>query len=99
MVHKKFREELLSLISDFRASSNKLGRVSTSDKEQRLDKNGHFLYPNPKRKRKNCLVCSNRQIIGGRKETRYICVTCDRKLGLYIGECFHCYHSLDLYKQ
>lgn len=68
MSHVKFRESLLmNLIGDFRAPKEKPGRLSTDDTVQRLDGRSHFIYTG--RKHKDCTVCSNRKIPGGRKET------------------------------
>lgn len=96
--HKQFREELLlGLVGDLRVTT-KTGRPSSSDKEQRLDGTLHIITLHPQRKHKDCTVCSNRNIPGGRRETTYICETCDRKPGLHVGECFKRYHTMVNYK-
>lgn len=97
MSHTKFRENLLmSLIKDFRAPTQKPGRLSTDDTIQRLDGKTHFIFSHTKHK--DCMVCSNRTIKGGRKETTFYCDTCDRKPGLHPGECFKNYHTMKNYK-
>jgi len=96
--HKKFRQKLLmQLIGNFRVPKSKSGRPSTGDTEQRLDGTGHFIYNNPN-KHKDCTVCSNRKIPGGRHETTYFCDTCERKPGLHPGDCFKKYHTLLKFK-
>lgn len=81
ITHKQFREKLLlDLVGDFRITA-KRGLPSFSDKEQRLDGKLHIITLHPQHKHKDCAVCSNRKVPGGRKETSYICETCDRKPG------------------
>ena len=93
--HKQFREKLLlDLVGDFRIRANR-GRPSSNDKEQRLDGKLHIITLH---KHTDCAVCSNRKVPGGRKETSYICETCDRKPGLHVGECFKRYHTIVNYK-
>lgn len=97
ITHKKFREELLmALIGEFRVPLQRPGRPSSSDTIQRLDGKSHFIFSH--KKHKDCIVCSNRKIRGGRKETTFYCETCDRKPGLHPGECFKKYHTLKKFK-
>lgn len=96
--HKQFREKLvLDLVENIRVTV-KRGEPSSSDKEQRLDGKLHIITLNPQKKHKDCAVCSNRKVPGGRKETSYICETCDRKPGLHVGQCFKRYHTMVNYR-
>jgi hypothetical protein len=73
------------------------GRVA-SDEDERLNRKPHLIYSNEKSNSKDCAVCRNRRIKGGRRETVSYCNTCTRKPGLHPGECFEKYHSLKKYK-
>ncbi|CAD1480922.1 unnamed protein product, partial [Heterotrigona itama] len=84
---------LLDLVGDF-CTTAKRGRQSSSDKEQRLDGTLHIITLHLQHKHKDCAVCTKRKVPGGRKETSYICETCDRKPGLHVGECFKRYHTI-----
>ncbi|KAL2735720.1 piggyBac transposable element-derived protein 4-like [Vespula squamosa] len=87
------------LISDFRdGTESKPGKPSTSDKEERLNGKLHILRHCENVKCKDCYVCSNRKIKGGRHQTNYFCDTCTRKPGLHVGECFEKYHTMENYK-
>lgn len=98
MTHLKFVRELVDgLTANYRQRSKIPGRPSMSDKEERLNGKLHILRQN-EGKKKDCLVCSNRKVKGGRHETRYICNTCTLKPGLHIGECFERYHTMQNYK-
>jgi hypothetical protein len=57
-----------------------------------------FLVSSNYEPEKDCTVCSNRKIKGGRRETVFYCNTCTRKPGLHSGECFEKYHSHKKYK-
>jgi hypothetical protein len=94
--HKTYRQLLVkSLVGDVcNREGKKRGRQSTSDEEERLNRKPHFIYSNEKSNSKDCAVCSNRKMKGGRRETVFYCNTCTRKPGLHPGECFEKYHSL-----
>jgi hypothetical protein len=98
--HKKYRQLLVkSLVGDVRnRKGRKRGRPSTSDEEERLNRKPHFIYSNEKSNSKDCAVCNNRKIKGGRRETVFYCNTCTRKPRLHPSECFEKYHSLKKYK-
>jgi hypothetical protein len=91
MSHIKLRRELvMALVGDFRqgGGSSTRGRTSTSDNQQGLNGMLHVIIPHPEKKHKDFIVCSKQSVPGGRKETTYICETCDRISGLHIGTCF-----------
>lgn len=100
MSHFMFVRKLVEqLVGDFRdGASSKPGRPSTSDKEERLNGKLHILRHCEDVKSKDCIVCSNRRIRGGRHQTNYFCDTCSRKPGLHIGDCFERYHTMEKYK-
>nr|XP_054750234.1 piggyBac transposable element-derived protein 4-like [Lytechinus pictus] len=60
----------------------------------RLTPGAHFL----KRveSRPDCVVCSNRYIRGGRKQTQFVCKSCDK--AMCPTECFERFHTLVDYK-
>jgi hypothetical protein len=97
---KAFRKSLITeLVGDVRnAQGRKRGRPSSTDKEERLNGKPHFIYSNQKSNSKDCAVCSDRKVKGGRRETVFYCNTCARKPGLHPGECFEKYHSLQVYR-
>lgn len=98
---KKYRKNLIhQLVGATRNAdrNKKPGRPSTSDSEERLNKLPHFIYLQEKNTSKDCAVCSNRKVPGGRKETKFYCKTCTRKPGLHPGNCFERYHTLRDYK-
>ena len=86
----------MALVGDFRqgGGASTRGRTSTSDDEQRMNGMLHVIIPHPEKKHKDCIVCSKRNVAGGRKETTYIFETCDHKPGLHVGTCFKRYHTL-----
>jgi hypothetical protein len=97
MSHIKFRRELvMALVGDFRqgGGASTRGRTSTYNNEQRLNGMLHVIIPHPEKKHKDCIVCSKRNVPGGRNETTNICETCDRKPGLHMGKCIKRYHTL-----
>uniref|UniRef100_A0A0N5C179 DDE_Tnp_1_7 domain-containing protein n=1 Tax=Strongyloides papillosus TaxID=174720 RepID=A0A0N5C179_STREA len=100
MSHFMFVRKLVEqLVGDFRdGASSKPGRPSTSDKEERLNGKLHILRHCEDVKSKDCIVCSNRKIRGGRRQTNYFCDTCNRKPGLHIGDYFERYHTMEKYK-
>jgi len=98
MSHIKFRRELvMALVGDFceGCGASTRGRTSTSDNQQRLNGMLHMIIPHPEKKHKDCIVCSKRNVPRGRRETTYICETCDRKPGRHVGTCFKRYHTIE----
>lgn len=100
MPHFMFVRKLVAqLVGNFRGGADsKPGRPSTSDKDERLNGKLHILRHCENVKSKDCTVCSNRKIKGGRHQTNYFCDTCTRKPGLHVGECFEKYHTKENYK-
>jgi hypothetical protein len=101
MNHIKFRRELvMAVVGDFRQGGGEStrGRTSTSDNQKRLNGMLNVIIPHPEKKLKFCTVCSKRNMPGRRKETKYICETCDRKPGLHVGTCFKRYCTLKNFK-
>lgn len=98
--HRKYRETLITeLVGDVRNRTTlKRSRPSTTEQEERLNKMPHFLAAHPTKKTKDCAVCSNRKVQGGRKETLYFCKTCTKKPGLHPADCFERYHTLKKFK-
>lgn len=101
MSHLKFVRRLVDqLVGDFRdGAAISRGKPSTSDREERLNGKLHIIRRNEGGRSKDCLVCSNRRVKGGRRESGYHCGTCVRKPGLHIGDCFERYHTIDNYKK
>lgn len=98
MTHFKFVSTLVKqLVKDFREGSRKFGRPSTIDVEERLKREPHFNMKS-ENKKKDCMVCSNRNVKGERRQTHFYCETCTRKPGLHPGVCFKRYHTLKNYK-
>jgi hypothetical protein len=102
VTHKTFRESLIEeLVKDVITNSNgsrKRGRPSTTDREERLNGKFHSIAKLPGRKSKDCIVCSDRSVKGGRRETVYYCETCERKPGLHPDVCFTKYHTQEKFK-
>jgi len=76
MSHMKFRMDLvMALVGNFRqgGGASTRGRTSTSNNQQRLNGMLHVIMPHAEKKHKDCIVCSKRNVTGGRKETTYIC--------------------------
>ena len=91
--HLKFVKRLVDqLVGEFREDRS---RPSTSTHETRLDKRLHILR---KGKKRDCLVCSNRQEKGQRRETSEYCDTCPGKPRMHMGNCFERYHTLRNFK-
>jgi hypothetical protein len=67
------------------------GRPSSNDGAERLDGKEHFIYANSNSK--DCAVCLNSKVKGGRRETVYYCATRSSKPGLNTGDCFELYHT------
>ncbi|XP_035219647.1 piggyBac transposable element-derived protein 4-like [Stegodyphus dumicola] len=101
LTHLKFVKLLVhNLVYNFRRDNTFRTRSLTSHieegSEERLNNKLHIIRWGPKKK--DCAVCSNRKIQGGRREVRTYCDTCTRKPGLHIGDCFEKYHTLQDYK-
>lgn len=99
MDHLQYRRKLIEqLVDGCRNRSRKRGRPSTTDNEERLNGKPHFIAKKPNNSTKDCVVCSKRNIPGGRKETTYFCETCSRHPGCHPGKCFKDYHTKKIYK-
>jgi hypothetical protein len=101
MSHITFRRKLvMALVGDFHQGGGEStrGRTSTSDNQHRLNGMLHVIIPHPEKKHKDCIVCSKRNVPGGRKEATYICETCVCKPGIHVGMCFKQYHTLKKFK-
>lgn len=92
--HKNFRLHLVhQLIGDFHSN----GTVRHGkDFIERL--NGKIHHYSKSSRPKDCRVCSNRNVMNGRKQTIYFCETCSNKPPLHIGICSTRYHSKENYK-
>ncbi|XP_046828679.1 piggyBac transposable element-derived protein 4-like isoform X2 [Vespa crabro] len=98
MTYLKFVKVLVrELTKDFYSISTNIPRVFLNN-NQRLNNELHVIQLNPLHKHKDCKVCSNRKIKGGRRETNYYCETCTDHPALHVGECFKRYHTLQDYK-
>ncbi|CAD1474752.1 unnamed protein product [Heterotrigona itama] len=71
---------------------------STSGTGERLNSLLHIIWRDDTGRSKDCVVCSNRKIKGGRRESKYYCATCSAKSALHIGDCFKRYHTKHEYK-
>ncbi|KAI4487117.1 hypothetical protein M0802_012031 [Mischocyttarus mexicanus] len=95
MTHHKFVKTLIDqLRGDFRVSRT---RPSTSSGDNRLD--NKLRIPDVGRRKRDCIVCSDRKTSGGRRQTNYYCQTCNKQPAMDIGKCFKMYHTLQNYKQ
>lgn len=98
MSHVKYRRALVeSLVGDTR-NPRKRSHHGSADREERLNKFPHFIYHYEQKKHKDCIVCSNRKVKGGRKETYYYCKTCSNQPAMCPGDCFERYHTLKIFK-
>ena len=92
----KYRNKLIAqLVGTVRNTTNRRGRLSTSDDAERLNQAPHFINKLVKGPNKNCQVCSAKD---NRKTTVFFCETCARKPYLHPGECFKRYHTLQNFK-
>lgn len=99
VVHKRYRKMLISeLVGDVRNTNRKRGRPSSKGDKERLNGKIHIINKMPNNKHKDCAVCSNRSVKGGRKETVFWCETCPRNPGLHPENCFKLYHTQKNYK-
>ena len=96
----KLRCKLINGLLDGFSSNSKVGRPSL-ERLGRLTER-HFPGLNPartkagKQSKPDCIVCSNRNVHGGRHQTEYICKQCNEPMHLTI--CFERYHTLRDYK-
>lgn len=99
--HLTYRKALIvQMVGDIRnISALRRGRPSSGDVEERLNKQPHFIAVTEKKSSKDCAVCSDRKVKGGRRETNFYCETCTRKPGLHPGNCFKKYHTEKKYRQ
>jgi Transposase IS4 len=96
--HLDYRRALITqLVGTVRHTAKRRGRPSTSDRAERLDAKTHFL--GLAEKQRDCAVCSNRKVKGGRHLSLYFCKTCTAKPALHPVDCFEAYHSREDYKQ
>ena len=87
--HLKFVKRLVDqLVGEFREDRS---RPSTSATETRLNKKHHILR---KGKKRDCIVCSNRQEKGQRRKTSEYCDIFPGKTRKHMGSCFERYHIL-----
>ena len=87
---KSFIQKVCALLLDgFATTETRRGRRISGDMPQRLVEK-HFLEPT--NTRLDCIVCSDRNVEGGRRQTHYK----SRKCGvpLYAFPCFERYHTL-----
>nr|XP_034194964.1 piggyBac transposable element-derived protein 4-like [Osmia lignaria] len=95
--HLQFVRHLIDqLIGNFRDANPKA--PVTSGTAERLNGFLHIIRRDETGRSKDCLVCSNRKIKHGRRESRYYCATCLAKPALHIGDCFELYHTKHEYK-
>nr|CAB3267317.1 GDP-L-fucose synthase [Phallusia mammillata] len=93
--HIQYRNELLrQLVGDVR-NTERRGKPSSTDHEERLRKVPHFIEKAERGHNRNCLVCTSPK---ERKSTLFYCETCERKPALHPGKCFKRYHTLKNYK-
>ena len=100
MSHLAFRWQLiLSLSEPIRSSVTPRGRPGpqASDSIERLHPVPHFLQKGTKRR--DCVVCSDREEGGSRHLSLYMCGTCTDKPSLCPVGCFQAYHTQRQYQQ
>lgn len=101
VLHSTYRKELIKgLVGEVRNLSRKRGRRHSAEGDDGVRLNGmyHSLQVQEGKKTKDCAVCSNRKVPGGRKETTFYCATCPCKPGLHPNTCFDKYHTVKKYK-
>jgi hypothetical protein len=79
-------------------TAKKRGRLSSTDVEDRLNGKLHLIQARGGKVTKDCAVCSNRKVNGGRRETSFYCDTCPRKPGFHPNKCFAMYHTMNKYR-
>ena len=94
---KFVRRVVDQLLEDFRDSHAK-NESLTSGTAERLNGLLHIIRRDDTRRSKDCVVCSNRKVKGGRRESRYYCATCSAKPGLHIDDCFERHRTIQEYK-
>ena len=100
MSHVAFRRQLISSLSEpIRSSVNPRARPGprAANNVERLRPIPHFLQKGTKRR--DCVVCSNREERGTRHLTLYTCGTCIEKPSLCPSTCFEAYHTQRRYRQ
>lgn len=99
MSHLKFVRHLVDqLVGDFSDGSQRNTEPSTSNEVHRLIGRLHVIRHDDNGNCRDCVVCSNRKMKGGRKQTRFYCHTCPRKPFMRIGDCLEKYHTLENFK-
>lgn len=91
MSHFAFRKSLVTSLVAERVSTRPLrkkGRPNQGPPDQRLDGRPHF--PGKTSKGRRCVVCLAN---GVRKETVYMCETCDARPALHPEVCFKVFHT------
>ena len=84
LTHLQFVRRLVAqLIGDFRDTNPKI--PSTSETAERLNGLLHIIRRDERGRSKDCVVCSNRKVKHGKRESRYYCATCAAKPTLHIG--------------
>lgn len=84
MSHTKFRRQLaMALVGDFQQGGgvSTRGRHFTSAQVRRLNGKLRVIIPHLGGKRKDCTMCSKRNVLGGRRESIYTVVTYERQPG------------------
>ena len=100
MSHLAFRRKvILSLSEPIRSSVIPRARPGprASSNVERLRQVPHYLKKG--RKRRDCVVCSNREEGGTRHLSLYECDTCPNKPPLCPSGCFQAYHTQRQYRQ
>ena len=100
MSHLVFRRKvILSLSEPIRSSVIPRARPGprASSNVERLRQVPHYLKKG--RKRRDCVVCSNREEGGTRHLSLYECDTCPNKPPLCPSGCFQAYHTPRQYRQ
>lgn len=93
LTHKKYRKILVKTLAEpQQLSSIRRSEPRVPSHMERLQPQRHRLTKGPKRR--DCAVCSNREVRGNRHLTRYVCSTCTHKPALCPGECFDRFHTL-----
>jgi hypothetical protein len=93
MTHLQFSRKLVEELSADRMTVRGSKKRACPFSNDGLDGKQHFIYANGNSNSKDCAVCLNSKIKGGRRETVYYCATCSSKPGLNPGDCFELYHT------
>ena len=95
-VYLAFRRELIRhLIEPLLTSRLQPPIPQPISKERLKHQNAHYMEK--RRKRNDCVVCSDRSENGMRHLTHYICTTRTDNPPLCPGECFQLYHTKKIY--